>query len=323
MPPARPQHLLALFSALSCVAAGAGAQPNPKPVTGLSDDAELARVITLYDGGKYLECAKEFAQLLESEPRKIEDPDVLERARIYYAACLIGNSQIPLAEEQMRKAIRQNPQMRAPDSLVFPAPVIDRFFKVRDSMLDEIKRSEAEQLAKKRAAAAAAAQRAADEKRRVERLEELAGREVLVTRNSRWAAAVPFGAGQFQNRDPLLGYIFLGTEAVLAATVLTTMVLELQLNARADDDPPPDPADLNPKLANAQRVLVISSWSFVGVAALGVLQAQLAYVPEFRDVVKKPLAPDLRRPAEAEGMSLRPVLLPSPGGAELNIVGRF
>lgn len=319
MPPARLRlPLLGLLLALALSPSRARAQ-----AAGLGDEAELARVIALYDAGNYAGCVKELAQLIGSEPRKIKDGDVLERARIYYAACLIGNGQIPEAEEQMRAAIRQNPLMRPPDSLVFPAPVIDRFLKVKQTLEEEIKKAQAADLEKKRKAAAEAARRAAAEKRRVERLEELASQEVVVTKNQRWIAAIPFGVGQFQNRDPLLGYLFLGTEVVLAGTALTAMVIELDLNARADDDPPPDPADLNPKLDAAHQVLVVSSWAFLGVAAVGVLEAQLGFVPEFRDTRKKPLSPDLRRPPDAPTVSVRPLALPTAGGAALGVFGRF
>jgi len=317
MPLARISTVVSGFClALCCSPAAAWAQ-------GLSDEAKLSRVVTLYEAGKYAECAKEFSGLIGGEIKKLEDAEVLERARIYYAACLIGNGQIPDAEEQMRAAIRQNPQMRAPDSLVFPGPVIDRFFKVKQTLIDEIKRAEAADLEKKRAAAAAAARRAAAEKRRVERLEEAASREVVVTKNERWIAALPFGVGQFQNRSPVLGWLFLGAEVALGGTALTAMVIELDLNARADDDPPPDPNDLNPKLDAAHRVLVVSSWGFLGVAAAGVLHAQLSFVPEFRDTVKRPLAPELRRPPDAPTVSLRPAALPTAGGVQLGVLGRF
>ena len=320
MHPARSRTLLfAFLVGLSCLSTGVLAQPSG----GLSDQTELARVVTLYDAGKYAECVKEFATLIGGQPRKIDDPEVLERARIYYAACLIGNGQVADSEEQMRKAIRQNPLMRPPDSLVFPGTVIDRFFRVRDSLVDEIKRAEAKELQKQRAAAAAASRRAAAEKRRVERLEALASREVVVNKNERWVAAIPFGVGQFQNRDPWLGYLFLGSEVILAGTALGATVIQLDLNARADDDPPPDPDDLNPKSQAAYQTMLITSWGFLGVATIGVLQAQLAYVPEFRDTVKKPLSPDLRRPPEKPAISFVPVAAPTPGGGTLGVVGRF
>lgn len=319
MLPARLRILsLAVLAGLACLSSAALAQPSG----GLSDEAKLARVVALYEGGKYAECVKEFTALIGAEPRRIDDPEVLERARLYYSACLIGNGQVPEAEEQMRAAIRQNRQVR-PDSLVFPAPVIDRFLQVKDALKAEMADAEAEELKKKRAAAAAAAARTAAEKRRVARLEELASQEVQVEKNSRWVAAIPFGAGQFQNRDPLLGYLFLGSEVLLAGTAIGAMVIQLDLNARADDDPPPDPADLNPKLDAAYQTMVISTWGFIGVAAVGVLQAQLAFVPELKRSVKKPLSPELRPPAEKPGVSLLPVAHPTRGGGAFGVVGRF
>ena len=228
--------MLGFLVGLACLSGPALAQP----AAGLSDDAKLARVITLYETGKYGDCVKAFSGLIGAEPRQISDPDVLERARMYYAACLIGNGQTADAEEQMRAALRQNPQVR-PDSLVFPGPVIDRFLQVKDALKAELAEAEAKKREAARAAAAAAAARTAAEKRRVARLEELASQEVQVEKNSRWVAAIPFGAGQFQNRDPLLGYLFLGSEVLLAGTAIGAMVIQLDLNARADDDPPPEP----------------------------------------------------------------------------------
>lgn len=310
--------MLGFLVGLACLSGPALAQP----AAGLSDDAKLARVITLYETGKYGDCVKAFSGLIGAEPRQISDPDVLERARMYYAACLIGNGQTADAEEQMRAALRQNPTMR-PDSLVFPGPVIDRFLQVKDALKVELAAAEAKKREAARAAAAAAAARTAAEKRRVARLEELASQEVQVEKNSRWVAAIPFGAGQFQNRDPLLGYLFLGSEVLLAGTAIGAMVIQLDLNARADDDPPPDPADLNPKLDAAYQTMVISTWGFIGVAAVGVLQAQLAFVPELKRSVKKPLSPELRPPAEKPGVSLLPVAHPTRGGGAFGVVGRF
>ena len=70
-------------------------------------------------------------------------------------------------------------------------------------------------------------------------------------------------------------------------------------------------------------MLVISSWSFLGVAALGVLEAQLSFVPEFRDTRKKALPADLRRPNDAPALSLTPLAFPTNRGMELGVFGRF
>src|SRR4051812_23791643 len=71
--------------------------PAPRPPSApepprLNDSAELARVVALYEAGKYGECADSLYRLLSNESaHPLHDPDVIENARIYHAACLIGS----------------------------------------------------------------------------------------------------------------------------------------------------------------------------------------------------------------------------------------
>jgi hypothetical protein len=317
--------VLSLITALSCFASVARGQPA-SPSTQLSDEAELRRVQTFWDTGKYVECAKEFDGLLGGPQPKLKDPTVLEKARAYYAACLIAVGKTDKAEEQFKAALRANPRME-PDSLVFPQVVLDVYNKVRDSMSEELKKAQAEELARKQAEAAARAEREAAERRRIQRLEQLARRETIVTRNDRWLAAVPFGVGQFQNREPVLGWVFLGTEIALAGTALTSLIIESSLNAKADDNlSAAETRELNTKVDTAHQVLVVSSWGFVGVALAGVIQAQLAYVPEFRSTRMRNLPPDLRPPPQAppkNGARIRPSAVPTKNGFSLGISGSF
>ena len=291
------------------------AQPSAEPT---ADEASLQLAVSLYEAGKYDECINDFAKLLPKGQPRLEDPEVIERARIYYAACLIGAGKVEPAEEQMRRAIRDNPQMSPPSSLVYPQVVVDRFIRVRLSMLDEIEKAEAERLKKAQAAAKAAAARRAQERQRVRRLEQLAQEEVTVVRNSRLIAAIPFGVGQFQNRDAALGYIFFGTELALASTALTSMILQLRLNAQVDAAP----AERAAQQRTVHNVLVFSSWGFVGAAAAGVLQAQLAFRPEFREKRRRPLPDDVRRPRPSQAQ-VAPYLTPSASGLSLGLRGVF
>lgn len=310
---------LPLILALLCIVSVARAQP-----TQLSDEAELRRAQTFYDTGKYAECVKEFDVLLGGQTAKLEDPTVLEKARAYYAACLIAVGKNDKAEEQFKSALRANPRME-PDPLVFPQVVLDMHNKVRDAMSEELRQLQAADLARKKAEAAKAAAREAAERRRVERLEELARREVIVSENDRWLAAIPLGVGQFQNREPALGWIFFGTELALAGTALGALIIESSLNAQADDNlGPTKTAELNTKVDTAHQVLVFSSWGFFGVAAVGILQAQIAYVPEFRRTRMRTLPPDLRRPtAPKTKAGIRPTALPTPSGLQLGVIGQF
>ncbi len=298
-------------------------RPGPARVQ-LSDEAQLARVSSLYDSGKYVECVGVLDVLLSAKDPKLEEIDVIERARVYYAACLLASGRGRDADSQLRMAIRENPQMRPPDRLMFPQEVVDRFITVRDGMLDEIKKAEEERFRKARAAAEAAAKRRAKEKERVKKLEEFAARETEVTKNRRWLAAVPFGVGQFQNDDTALGYLFLGTELALAGTALGALIVELNLNARIDDSDPPNREELNANLVSAHNVLIFSSWGFLAVALGGIAEAQLSFEPEFRKSKKRRLPRELQSPSSrSKDAFVRPTIVPFRNGAGLGAVGRF
>src|SRR5450432_4653727 len=72
----------------------------------LNDAAELARVVGLYEAGKYGACADSLHLLLsDTSARPLRDPDVVESARIYQAACLIGSGDQQGADEPLRAAI--------------------------------------------------------------------------------------------------------------------------------------------------------------------------------------------------------------------------
>jgi tetratricopeptide (TPR) repeat protein len=322
-----PRPRLAAIGALAlCLAAlaPAAAQPSP-PVPAapqLSDAAELERAITLWEAGQFDDCVEEFRTLLGDGERRLEQADVVERARVYLAACLIASGKEAEAEEQFRQAIRQNPQMRTPDSLLFPPVVIDRFVRVKFAMREEIAKAEEERIRKAREAAERAAREAAAERARVRRLEEYARQELIVTKNRRGFAMVPFGVGQFQNGDTTLGWLFLGTELALAGTALTALIIELELNAQRDDTPRPDPEELFQAQSNAHTVLVVSSWGFIAVAVAGIVQAQIAFQPEFRERKRRPLPKEVRPPPEREvSLSASPLALP--GGLGFGLTGQF
>jgi hypothetical protein len=287
----------------------------------LNDTAELARVVSLYEAGKYGECADSLHRLLTSDSaRPLHDQDVIESARIYQAACLIGSGQNNLADEPLRAAIRQNPQMKAPDSLVFPPQVIDRFLRVRETMFDVIRKAEDERVRRAQELAKQQEERARKERVRVAGLERLAQQETVITPKTRWLALVPFGVGQFQNGEQALGYVFLTSEILLAASTLTTLGVETHLvlaTSRADK---PEQS-INGTLADWKTALEYSSYAWLGVSVIGIVEAELAFVPEQRQLRKRSLPSELR--PETSQISVRPNAAPVPGGAVFGLSGRF
>jgi len=130
---------------------------------------------------------------------------------------------------------------------------------------------------------------------------------------------VPFGVGQFQNRDYVLGGVFLASEVLLAATAVTATSVELSLNAQAKGGAGlhGDVAQLNQNLQTANDVALIATGGLVLAAGLGILQANLGFVPEFPGGVRPRSKPKHVLPDPTIGVA------PLNGGAALSVFGRF
>jgi hypothetical protein len=73
----------------------------------------------------------------------------------------------------------------------------------------------------------------------------------------------------------------------------------------------------------AYQVLVGTSWGLLGMAAIGVMEAQISFVPEFREVKTRPLPERLRRSARASPSRFVPVVVPSANGFMLGLQGNL
>src|SRR5688500_5823818 len=97
----------------------------PEERARLSDAGELERIVSLYSGGKYEECTRAVAQLLDPENTdRLRNPEVVEEARLYHATCLVMSGREKEAIMPLRAVLTQNPTMGTPDSLTFPPPLI-------------------------------------------------------------------------------------------------------------------------------------------------------------------------------------------------------
>ncbi|HVU03316.1 MAG TPA: hypothetical protein VHE30_16265 [Polyangiaceae bacterium] len=291
----------------------------------ITAEGAFSRATAFYEAGQYGECVSAFHTLFSDPVLAGELPfRSREQAHVYHAACLIAQGKTEEADDQFRAAIRESPQMAVPNAIVFPPPVIERFIIVRSEMLEEIRRSEEERAERQRLAAQRARERAEAERRRIAELERLASEETIVTHNRRWMASVPFGVGQFQNRDYTLGAVFLGSEALLVATALSAVSIELSLHAQAKGgaglrDQGTEVEQLNQNILTAHRVSLYATGAFILVLAGGILEANLSYVPEFRDGKRQR---KVTLPS-AGSLTVAPEVTAERGGAELGIVGRF
>jgi hypothetical protein len=204
--------------------------------------------------------------------------------------------------------------------LLFPPQVIDRFLRVRQTMFDVIKKAEDDRIKQAQELAAQQEARSKRERARVAALERLAEQETVSTPRSRWLALVPFGVGQFQNGDKPLGYVFLSSEVLLAATTLTALGVETHLVLATSQLDKPDPSN-NTRNQNWKTALEYSSYAWLGVSLIGIIEAQISFQPEQRQIKKRPLPPALR--PETSSFRIVPNAAPVQGGAVFGVSGRF
>jgi len=304
--------------------AAAPAEHTPVEQERLSDEAELARIVGLVDAAKYEECAARLGHLLDPKsPHPLVQPQIIETARIYDATCLMGLGKDEQADEPLRAAIRKNPQMRPPDNLIFPARVVDRFLKVREQLFGELRATEQIAIERARQEAAAKQKRDNEQWEYFITLERIARQEVVIKKNSRLIALVPFGVGQFQNGNKALGWTLLGAETALAGTALTSLGVFSHLNMQAAsfEARGQQPSKrVNGRLSNWHFTLTLSTYALLAVSALGVVEAEASFVPEVRRVRERPL-PKFR--SERGGVSLLPDVSVGPHDVTLGVRGAF
>lgn len=270
-------------------------------------ELELEQAKNSYDAGRYEEGVERFRAVLEDDgPDALQSREQIRQARAYFAACLIAVGQVSEADEQLELILRDDPAFR-PDPVVFPGRLLDRFSAVRLRVQAEIE------------AKASAERRVEEEARRarleyIRSLEQLAKEEVVVERHSRLVAALPFGAGQFQNGQTALGYTLLVTEALAAGASVVSYVLLQDVTRDAASAPDARRSSYNDDLRAWRMRTNVSFAVFAGLAAGGILHAQLTFVPEVRKTRERPL------PKPPTGL---PIAAALPGGAFVGWSGAF
>ena len=300
-----------------------------------ADDApEFDGAKRRYAIGEYEDAAQRFAVMLDpknppcakgptSGGCRLSDKDLIENARMLRGTALIGLGKGDRADQEFEAILRANPRF-APSAANFPQAVVDRFGAVKARLKPELDKLEADRLEKIRKERLAAQKAAAAAKERQDLLERLARQETVVERNSRWVALLPFGIGQIQNGDRNLGILFLATELLAGGTAIASRVIWDQtvtdLAAARNDGTATDSTydSANSRIATAMTVNQISFTVFAGLVALGIAQAQIAFVPE--KSYTRPREIKLPPPSKP---SVTPTAGFGSGGASVGLVGRF
>ncbi len=284
------------------------------------EQSEVDKIRAAYLAQKYDDVETRLREMLDPKHPTLRDPAVVTQARMYLAAALIAKKHPDQATPVFERILLDDADFE-PDLLSFPTEVIDQFIDTR-SRLRERLNALAQERARKEVERR---MREEDEKRRevarVAMLERLAGEEKVTTTNSRWLALVPFGTGQFQNGDRALGWFFLAAEsACLAGTAITVPIYLTDLQYRSDAYRAGDSTRANEYIdrANIVRNVDLALVGALAVTAVaGVVEAQVAFVPEAVEVRKRPLP--------TVSWTATPTIAPSMDarGAVVGFVGRF
>ena len=288
-----------------------------------ADDFEKGK--NAYIAKDFTEADARFRAMLDPNTGSLKSPELIDEARMFLGASLFALKRGDEADVVWAKILEHN-DAYSPDPLTFPTPVLDAFTDTRTRHKDEIN----ERKRKEALEAAARKKKEEEEKARqaayVKLLEKLAGEEKIVDHHSRWLAAVPYGAGQFQNGKPLAGTLFLITEGALTLALAATSIVFYAQLAQAHDAFNAQDTFTNTQLYNqyiarattTRYVNLSIAGAFVLEAIAGVIEAQADYVPKIELIQKR----DLPKAWLLPTFSTRPEN-GSFAGAGLELGGRF
>ncbi len=290
----------------------------------VDEQSEFEKGRNAYIAHQLNEADDRFQKMLDPKAGTLHDRILVNQARMYWGAVKIAKGQPDKASTLFEDLLMNDPTYD-PDPLAFPTEVVNAFIDTRARLRERLKAIERD------AARRAAERKAREEQERKEQaerlktLERLAGEERTIVQNSRWIAFLPFGAGQFQNGQKSLGWVFLGTEAAFLTVAAITLPIYLtDLQYRNDAAAQGDTVRAQEYIDRAKVVRgtnLVADGAFAATWILGAVQAQLAFVPEEAHVTTRPLPVT---PAPSVSWSVAPA--PAPDGKmglSLGVVGTF
>ncbi len=277
-----------------------------------SSDVDKGR--NAYLSRQYDEADARFKAMLDSKTGSVKEAALVSEALMLWGAVKVAQRRTAEASQLFEQLLTRDPQYD-PDPLSFPTEVLDVFSDTRHRIrerLTAVARETARLEAQRRARDEADKRREAE---RVSRLEQLAGEETVRLPRNRFVAFIPFGAGQFQNGDKVLGWGFLAVEAAFVAvgTAVVPFAIAERRAMNEAYEPSLRPDATEQALAhrgNALRLQIVNAvayGAFAVTAIAGVVQANLAFVPETVRVQK-------RDPSTMQPLPAAPSPRPNGGG---------
>lgn len=283
----------AVVAALIALAASSHAAPND----------ELDQAKAAYRGGQYSRALPLFNALLYPPPPKLASPKDLADAYLALGVCRFETGDPAGAKREFDQALSFDTNARIDPLIVSDQTAIDAFNQTR---IDREQRTAGEQ-----------------ERKRKADLRKL--RESIIGFESHplYLNFVPFGVGQFQNKQAGKGVAFAASEVVtLAVSASIWIYLVNTYGIRSTRVLADDAVSVR----RLQQLEIGTGFAFLGLWVIGAVDAYLHYKPQTRAEIDDSLLPpelrDLDKPApkhKALSSSIHIVPMLSPDGAGIGL----
>jgi hypothetical protein len=292
----RASWLAAMVLAFAALAAGSAAA---------SPSQDLERLRQAFREHDY-QSARVLATYLLYPDEKLAQPIDLVEAHVILGACDFETGHRAEAKLEFEKALQIQPEKTLTDML-FTEGVI-RLFDETKADIEARARRDAE------------LRKIADERERIRKYRESL---VVVERRSFFVNFVPFGAGQFQNKQPGRGVLFAASQGVAAGISVGIFVYLAGKYGIVANVPPGD----SPGVHQLEQVEIGAGVAFWALYTWGVVDSLLHYKPRVQIEGDDSLLPPLSEPADArkpraktslrDRLHLAPMLTPHGGGIGL------
>ena len=246
-----------------------------------------------YEKQNYAKAARGLESLVGGAVPRATNPVVRLEARKYLGATYLFLGKDERAREQFRSLLEEDPDYDI-DPVAFPEAVVQTFQELKKEVSAQRARKDALEAARRQRERSDEVEELVRQQQRIQALEELAAVETVEKVNSRWIAAIPFGAGQFQNEDRGLGIMFAVTESAFVAASIATFIGH---NSLRDENPAPSEIE---RARRVERALRIGNWvsvgAFLSFAIAGVVEAEVRFKPVIRTTRKRELPDDIESP---------------------------
>jgi tetratricopeptide (TPR) repeat protein len=254
-----------------------------------------------YDKQNYTKAARGLESLVGGVVPRAANQVVRLEARKYLGATYLFLGKKDAAREQFRLLLEEDPDYDI-DPVAFPEAVVQTFQEVQKKAAAERARRDALEAARRKRERSEEVEELIRQQQRNEALEKLAAEETVEKVNSRWIAAIPFGAGQFQNENRKLGIMFATTESAFLAASIATFIGH---NSLRDENPAPGEIE---RARRVEKALRIGNWvsvgAFVSFAVAGIVEAEVRFRPVIRTTRQRELPADLGSP-QSSGPQIR------------------